>query len=104
MIRETLGSYYKGFVGHDFPGEMPFDVKILASRMVEEMGVDHHMAEMLRQIDQQQMSDGEFRLFLEERGFSVKQAAAAPKGKQDIVLHTGRILADSMRAFPFRSS
>ena len=89
LIRETLGSYYKGFVGHDFPGEMPFDVKILASRMVEEMGVDHHMAEMLRQIDQQQMSDREFRLFLEERGFSVKQAAAAPKGEQDIVLHTG---------------
>ena len=89
LIRETLASYYKGFVGHDFPGEMPFDVKTLASRMVEEMGVDHHMEEMLRQIDQQQMSDREFRMFLGERGFSVKQAATARKGKQDIVLHTG---------------
>lgn len=89
LIRETLESYYKGFVGHDFPGDMPFDLKTLASRMVEEMGVDHHMKEMLRQVDQRQMNDREFRLFLEERGFTVKQAARVPKGEQDIVLHTG---------------
>ncbi|MBU4262628.1 MAG: SidJ-related pseudokinase [Proteobacteria bacterium] len=89
LIRETLTSYYKGFVGHDFSGAMPFDVKTLASRMVEEMGVDHHMEERLRQVDQQQMSASEFRLFLEDRGYSVKQAATAPKGEQDIILHTG---------------
>jgi hypothetical protein len=89
LIRETLVSYYKGFVGHDFDGAMPFDVKNLASRMVEEMGVDHHMEERLRQVDQQQMSGREFRVFLEARGYSVKQAAAAPKGEQDIILHTG---------------
>jgi len=89
LIRDTLTGYYKGFVGHDYPGEMPFDIKNLASRMIAEMGVDRHMEEMLRQADQQQMSDREFRLFLTARGFSAAQAAATPKDTQDIVLHTG---------------
>lgn len=89
LIRDTLGSYYKGFVGHDYPGEMPFDVKNLASRMIVEMGIDRHMEEMLRQVDQKQLSDREFRLFLTEGGFTVTQAATIPKDTQDIVLRTG---------------
>jgi len=89
LIGDTLASYYNGFVGHDYAGEMPFDQKNLASRMIKELGVDRHMEEVLRQVDQQQMSDREFRLFLTERGFSTKEAATIPKGEQDIVLHTG---------------
>lgn len=89
LIRDTLASYYKGFVGQDYQGEMPFAVKNLAARMIAEMGVDRHMEEMLRQVDQQQMSDSEFRLFLTARGLSATQAATIPKGTRDIVLHTG---------------
>jgi hypothetical protein len=47
------------------------------------------MEEILRQIDQRQMSDTEFNQFLTQRGFSAKKAAVTSKGAADIVLHTG---------------
>ncbi|MEW6520676.1 MAG: SidJ-related pseudokinase [Thermodesulfobacteriota bacterium] len=89
LINDTLASYYQGFVGCDLPAGMPFDLGKLVSRMIEEMGVDRHMTEMLRLVDQRRMSDREFRRFLSGKGFSASQAAATPKGEQDIALHTG---------------
>ncbi|MBI5559165.1 MAG: SidJ-related pseudokinase [Deltaproteobacteria bacterium] len=89
IISETLQGYYQGFTGHAYEGEMPFDVSRLTSRMVEEMGVDRHMEEILRRIDQQQMTANEFRLFLQERGFSQKKAATMSQAVKDMVLLTG---------------
>lgn len=57
--------------------------------MIEEMGVDRHMVEVLRAVDQRQMSDGQFREFLVERGYSEHQAAGFSKGEKDIEILTG---------------
>jgi hypothetical protein len=89
LIRDTMQSYYQGFAGFAYQGELPFDLRRLTRRMIEETGVDRHMEEVLRQIDQQQMSDSEFKLFLGQRGFPAQKAAMTPKGVKDIVLHTG---------------
>jgi len=89
MVCSVFVGYYHGFVGSDYEGELPFDPGRLAGRMIEEMGVDNHMEEVLRRHDQQQMSDDDFAAFLRTQGFLGRDVRAARRGRQDIVLHTG---------------
>ncbi len=81
--------YYAGFAGGEFTGPRPCDLEGLASRMIEEMGVDRHMAEILRAVDQAEMSEEEFRLFFRQRGFSEEETAKLSKGVEDITINTG---------------
>jgi len=89
MICNVFTGYYHGFVGSVYDDDLPFDPERLAFRMIEEMGVDNHMEEILRRHDQQNMSDDEFAAFLRAHGFSRRDARAAQRGRHDIVLHTG---------------
>lgn len=82
-------NYYHGFVGKRFTGAKAFDFDGLASRMIEEMGMDRHMEEVLRVVDQLRMTDEEFRYFLAERGYSDEDLSRAQKGVRDIAIHTG---------------
>ncbi|UCD88146.1 MAG: SidJ-related pseudokinase [Desulfobacterales bacterium] len=81
--------YYHGFVGRELSGEVPLDFDELSSRMIEEMGVDRHMEEILRVVDQEQMSDEGFTKFLGDRGYSEDQIRHFKKGVEDITIHTG---------------
>jgi hypothetical protein len=89
MVRKTFAAYYQGFVGSDYDDELPFDLKRLTVRMIEEMGVDTYMEEVLRRHDQLQMSAACFEDFLLEHGFSKSDILAAQPGQHDIVVHTG---------------
>ena len=89
MVHKTFAGYYHGFVGSAYDDELPFDLERLAGRMIEEMGVDNHMEEILRRHDQQHMSDDSFEAFLLEHSFSCSEVRAARRGQQDIVVHTG---------------
>jgi hypothetical protein len=82
-------SYYWGFAGGAFRGEIPLDMDKLAGRMIEEMGIDRHMEEILRAADQRGMSDDEFGLFLKQRGFSDGEIDGLERGAEDIVVPTG---------------
>ncbi len=88
-MREMYLAYHLGFTGLAAADALPFDVDRLAQRMVEEMGVDHHMDEILRVADQSLMGDDEFKEFLRRRGVPEAKAAGCERGKEDIVLHTG---------------
>ena len=57
--------YFQGFTGSPLSGAPPFDAARLTDRMIEEMGVDRHMDEVLRIADQNEMDDKDFRRFLE---------------------------------------
>lgn len=85
-IRDLFHAYYRGLngVSPDFP--LPLDIAGLVSRMIDEMGVDRHMEEILRRVDQEQMTDAEFQRFLAERNCD---AASAVRGEKEIVLQTG---------------
>jgi hypothetical protein len=91
LLRELPVRYGKGFSGGWDTGRSAPDLDLdrLAGRLVEEMGVDRHMEEILRAEDQRDMNDDRFRRFLRERGFSEKRAATAVRGQRDIALCTG---------------
>ncbi|WP_207680334.1 SidJ-related pseudokinase [Desulfonema magnum] len=96
-IRGVFLHYYQGFTGTDFSGEMPFDLDVLTSRMIEEMGVDRHMEEILRVADQNAMTAKEFRRFLEVRGFSDEEIKKFRKGAEEIVIQSGPHLGEFNR-------
>jgi hypothetical protein len=81
--------YYRGFVGTGASEKPPLEPQGLAARMIEEMGVDRHMEEVLRAADQRAMSRDAFQSFLSRRGFSARQIAALRRGEQDLTVLTG---------------
>ena len=89
MIQGIFLSYYRGFVQREYSESIPLDLDKLVSKMIEEMGVDRHMEEILRAADQKAMSDEAFRTFLTERGYSDAATRGVEKGLEDIVIHTG---------------
>jgi len=84
-----FSGYYDGFVGAGFTGTTPFDPDFLSSRMIDEMGVDHYMEELVRVADQESMTDGEFRMFLTDRGIPADKIDTLERGIEDIVIESG---------------
>jgi hypothetical protein len=89
VIRGVFCHYYRAFTGKELDRKLPFSIDSLTSRMIEEMGVDRHMEEVLRVVDQASMSEGAFREFLMSRGYTEKDMGDIKKGHQDIILYTG---------------
>lgn len=89
LIKEIFINYYRGFVQSDFPSQLPENLRSLVHRMIEEMGVDRHMTEILRIEDQQSMNDQDFYAFLINRGLESGLARKYQKGVQEITLYTG---------------
>ncbi|MBW2168351.1 MAG: hypothetical protein JRG69_03655, partial [Deltaproteobacteria bacterium] len=74
--------------------EIPVGLDELTIRMIEEMGVDRHMEEMLRVADQKDMTDKEFRDFLREKGYSNNQTKTIKKDIEDIAIFSGPHLGE----------
>lgn len=89
MIGDIYRAYYEGFTGDVFPEGASITPSHLADRMIEEMGLDRHMEEILRVVDQDAMDRFTFTSFLESRGLPRKAALRKTKGQRDIVLMTG---------------
>lgn len=89
VLAIVFDNYYRGFTGLVHSGPYPCDLAHLSRRLVEEMGVDRHMEELLRLAEQEQMSHDEFTDFLGRRGFSPALAAGFKKDQQDIRILTG---------------
>jgi hypothetical protein len=91
LIETVVHRYYAGFVGHstDEAALAMLDLEGLSHRLVDELGMDRYMEEVVRVVDQQQMSDEEFMEFLVGRGLSEEQAANMQRGVEDITLLTG---------------
>ena len=89
LVRGVFGAFYEGFVGRAYRGGHRLRVRGLVDRMIEEMGIDRHMEEILRTADQEEMSGESFRAHLLGRGVGASEIADFRKGARDIVLHTG---------------
>jgi len=89
ILETVFHHYYQGFVGKSFKGTLPLDFSHLADRMVDEMGVDRYMEEILRVVDQREMTDQAFFDFLAQRRVPKLTAMQLKKGADDITLYTG---------------
>ena len=89
MNRVVIDHYYRGFTGVDANSDLPIDLRYLAARMIQEMGVDHHMEEVLRIADQNQMTSDAYVDFLIHRGFCPDQIDRQSKGQAEIVVQSG---------------
>ena len=97
MVLGIFESYYYGFTGKAANGLLPVDLAHLTDRMIEEMGVDRHMTELLRRADQRQMNDVDFSNFLRQRGYADKQLKGVIREEKDILIHSGPHLGDFNR-------
>ncbi len=88
-VTGIFANYYNGFTGSAFHGQFPLDLDWFAARLVDEMGVDRHMEEILRVAEQNIMNDLEFSEFLTSRGYTAAQIRHLEKGKADITILTG---------------
>jgi len=89
VLIDIFKAYYQGFTQTAFCTDLPFDPQSLSRRLIEEMGVDRHMEEILRIAEQEAMSDAQFRRFLESRGFDRHSIEDLQKDSQDIHILTG---------------
>ncbi len=98
VVHAIYRNYHDGFVGKTTRALPPMDLDRLVYRMVEEMGVDRHMEEILRVVDQQQMTPAAFEAFLKERGFKDQQLKMLTQGTADLVIDSGPHLGGFNRA------
>ncbi|WP_180141634.1 SidJ-related pseudokinase [Desulfoluna butyratoxydans] len=89
MLAAIANGYHKGYTGREQSHFSSRNFRVLAGRMTDEMGEDHHMEEILRARDQQTMEEEAFRDFLMERGYTEEETQRVQKGAADMVLFTG---------------
>jgi hypothetical protein len=97
MVINIFTNYYKGFTGLASEEDLPIDIDRLIDRMIEEMGVDRHMTEIFRVVDQKNMSDTGFKKFLMERGYEEEKVRSLKRGAQDLIIHSGPHLGEFNR-------
>jgi len=97
LLRGIAYGFFEGFVGRPPEAGLVPSLSRLCRRMIEEMGLDRTMMEILRLEDQAAMDQEEFIDFLRQRGFSTREAAALKKGQQELSICTGPHLGDFNR-------
>ncbi len=87
LIKGVVEHYYEGVTG-EIPNYTLFTgLPELIGALIEKMGLDENMEEILRVQDQQSMSDAQFSQFFMERG--IDDIKEYTQGEKDIVLITG---------------
>ncbi len=93
-IEGVVKNYFLGFCGYELKYINFKYMDTLICRLIDEMGVDRYMEEILRIEDQQQMTDKEFREFLLNHGLKEEDIYGLKKGEKDISLLTGPHLGE----------
>lgn len=88
-VRTIFLNYYNGFTGMVFEGPLPVDVEAFVGCLIDAMGVDRHMEEILRVAEQTAMSEAAFGEFLASRGVGEARIRTLEKGRADIPILTG---------------
>ncbi len=85
----SMNAYYLGFTEIATPPTFARPPAGFVDSLIDEMGVDRHMEEVLRVDDQNRMDPDQFELFLRERGLPREEIALYEQGKAEISLETG---------------
>lgn len=89
LVTEVVRNYYHGVTGRLPENLHRFLKESLIDALIEHMGVDHHMEEILRIQDQMNMSDIEFEQYLSSGEYQGSLVKNLNKGEKDIILNTG---------------
>lgn len=93
-IHLATSNYFEGFNGYKLD-DIPFDqMDYLVERLIEEMGMDKYMEEIIRVEDQHAMSDKEFEKILAQYGYTEEQIKTIKKGEKDITIQSGPHLGE----------
>lgn len=86
LVRGVVQAYHKGLTGNTNSIQTDdLGLDLLIPELIDNMGVDENMEEILRIQDQQDMDQKAFMEFLRQRGI----VSPVEKGKADLVLDTG---------------
>jgi hypothetical protein len=85
MIADVSENYFKGLCKTGLPHELLQTIPRLTAALIQTMGYDEHMVEVLRIQDQNRMTKERYQQFLHQRGATT----VPPKGQTDIPLNTG---------------
>ena len=85
MIADVSENYFKGLCKTGLPHELLQTIPRLTRALIQTMGYDEHMVEVLRIQDQNRMTKVQYEQFLHQRGVKTMP----PKGQTDIPLSTG---------------
>lgn len=94
IITKVVASYYQGLTGLEFSDMDRLIDSTLIDSLVDVMGIDRHMKEILHVHDQENMSNNEFYDFLISRGYENTIAKNMKKADHEIVLYTGPHLGE----------
>ena len=97
MVQEIFVGYYTGFTELPTVPPIPFDLDNLTHRMIDEMGIDRYMTELLRRTDQNELTDGEFSSFLLTKGYTPNEIKEIKRGEKDLLITSGPHLGDFNR-------
>ncbi len=89
MLHVVMQKYYEGVTGSEFNEAALLPCKDLVRSLINVMGIDRHMEEILRARDQESMDHDRFTAFLQSRGYPLSAIENVSKARKDILLLTG---------------
>lgn len=94
LVLTVFNAYHAGFSKIAPVVDMQVQIEALVTALIDQMGVDRHMREILRQEDQGRMSTAEFAAYLSQYPVPGGAAAEFEKGQADIEIHSGPHLGE----------
>jgi len=94
LVQTVFNAYHTGFSKGEPQVEMQAEIEALVPALIDQMGVDRHMREILRREDQCRMTTTDFEAYLSQYPVPSGEAAEFEKGQVDIEIHTGPHLGE----------
>jgi hypothetical protein len=94
LVQGVFAAYHNGFARCKPAVDLGADIDSLVVRLIDAMGVDRHMREMLRQADQNRMSAADFSAYLARYHLPAGDDPLPVQGAADIEIPTGPHLGE----------
>jgi len=94
LVQTVFTAYHTGFSEGEPVVDMQAEIEALVTALINQMGVDRHMREILRREDQSRMTTADFHSYLSQYSLPAGAAAEFEKGRADIEIHSGPHLGE----------
>ena len=94
LLQTIFNAYHAGFSKVSPVADLQADIEALVSALIDQMGVDRYMREILRREDQGRMTTAQFTAYLSQYTGPAGSAKDFEKGQADIEIHSGPHLGE----------